>query len=327
MFFHDKHHPFDELLFSNEPLLLTALATPYRHGKVHFDSLVRLVELQNKYADGIVTLGTTGEPSLLSQAEREQVVATVKLHSALPTIVGLCANATDQAVLQARRAESLGANALLVPPPSFCKCTPNGYVKHILRIADACDIPLILYNVPSRAAYEITPSIVHMLAERGVNLVKDASENGNLVGIDGVFALSGSDENLVAHLRKGAKGVISVCGNAFPALTKQYMLRHMSSTTTNGETKQCTTDIAQTDNANGENIDNAFETLAKLCMQEISPIAVKYLLYKTGIFTSCDVRLPLTAANKQTRNAIDKFLEEFADVLAATQPQTKERKQ
>ena len=51
MFFHDKQHPFDELLFSNEPLLLTALATPYRHGKVHFDSLVRLVELQNKYAD------------------------------------------------------------------------------------------------------------------------------------------------------------------------------------------------------------------------------------------------------------------------------------
>lgn len=101
----------------------------------------------------------------------------------------------------------------------------------------------------------------------------------------------------------------------------------MSSTTTNGETKQCTTDIAQTDNANGANIDNAFETLAKLCMQEVSPIAVKYLLYKTGIFTSCDVRLPLTAANKQTRNAIDKFLEEFADVLAATQPQTKERKQ
>ena len=158
-------------------------------------------------------------------------------------------------------------------------------------------------------------------------MVKDASANGNLVGIDGVFALSGSDENLAAHLRKGAKGVISVCGNAFPALTKQYMLRHMSSTTTNGETKQCTTDIAQTDNANGANIDNAFETLAKLCMQEVSPIAVKYLLYKTGIFTSCDVRLPLTAANKQTRNAIDKFLEEFADVLAATQPQTKERKQ
>lgn len=319
MFFHDKHHPFEELLFSNEPLLLTALATPYRHGKVHFDSLVRLVELQNKYADAVVVLGTTGEPLLLSQEERDNIVVTVKLHSDLPSVVGLSGASTEQAVLQASRAESLGANALLVPPPSFCKCTPNGYVKHILRIADACDIPLILYNVPSRAAYEITPSIVHTLAERGVNLVKDASANGNLVGIDGVFALSGSDENLAAHLRKGAKGVISVCGNAFPALTRQYMMRHMSSPTTNGETKQCTTDIAQTD--------NAFETLAKLCMQEVSPIAVKYLLYKTGIFTSCDVRLPLTAANKQTRNAIDKFLEEFADVLAATQPQTKERKQ
>ncbi len=315
MIFRDKSTRFGMLFDGDDTPLITALATPYKHGKIHYDSLVKLVTLQNKYADAVVVLGTTGEPLLLSQEERDNIVVTVKLHSDLPSVVGLSGVSTEQAVLQARRAETLGADALLVPPPSFCKCTRNGYIKHILRIADNCTVPLILYNVPSRAAYDITPTIVRVLAEKGVNFVKDASVTGNLVGINKVITLSGSDENLANHLHKGAKGVISVCANAFPLLTKSYMIRHKHEYRLN--------DGNSTTPQNNHEIDIkkqdiAFETLARLCMREVSPIAVKYLLYKLGIFSTCEMRLPLTAASKQTRNLTDKFLDEFADTIQST---------
>lgn len=283
----------------NAPLLLTALATPFKHEKVHLKSLEALLSLQNNAdVDGLVALGTTAESGLLTNEEKALILSAVKLLTNKPLVVGVAANGEYTLLGQAEFAQKHGANALLISPPSFCKCTKNGYIKLLLKLRHNCDLPLVMYNVPSRAAYTIDPVIVQTLAENGVNFVKECAADGKLINCtDNVLCFSGNDECLTKHIRQGAIGAISVASNVCPSLTGKVMLQ-----AANGDGRN---------NVEGaEKFTAKFAKVARLCALEVNPIAVKYMLYRLGIFATPEMRLPLTVADRQSRKQIDKFLTE-----------------
>lgn len=271
-------------------LLVTALATPFLNGKIDRNSYAKLVKTQIPYADALTVASTTGESSLLSESEkRELFMLTRALTKDMPLIVNIDKNATAQCVKSALYAAKLGADALLVSPPSFCKCTMQGYLRHIAAIKSVSNIPIILYNVPSRCGYEIDTDTVLQLRKTGVRTVKDAGSDlryTEKIAHD-VSVLCGNDELLPNALQKGAIGAVSVVSNLAPSLTR---------------------DILQNE-ADADAV-SLFVQTAKLTMTQINPIAVKYMLCCAGIFASCEMRLPLTPADGETRKKIDLWLEQ-----------------
>lgn len=272
--------------------LITALATPFKKGKIDVNSYIRLVKSQSEHADALLCLGTTAETQLLSECEKRLLVSLAKgTADKTPIIAGIEETATALAVKAAEKYQKLGADALLIAPPSFCKCTPNGYYRHVKAIKNAADIPLILYNIPSRCGYALNAEVIKKLYEKeGVRYVKDAGNDLTYTAEISRYmtVFCGNDEKLPDYLDAGAGGVISVAANVAPKLTRQIL--------------------------DGE-LSEEFTTLARLTMREINPIAIKYCLYKAGIFDEYDMRLPLTRASKRTRKAIDEFLQKSAEKI------------
>lgn len=268
--------------------VITALATPYNDGgKIDINSYVRLCKhLQENGVDGALALGTTAEAQLLDDCEKKLLLTVARATcTSLPLIAGIEEPSTTKAVKEAKLYAELGADALMIAPPSFCKCTTEGYVKHVEAIRCASGLPIVLYNIPSRAGYGLDVNAVKQLAEKGyVRYVKDSSPNMRFAKEIAPYAhvLCGSDEKLNEYVDSGATGVISVVANVAPHLTQQAL--------------------------HGENCDS-FRLLAQLAMLEINPIAIKYMLYKAGIFDSYEVRLPLTKASRQTQAKIDSLYE------------------
>lgn len=263
---------------------ICALATPFLRGEVDVESYVKLCRFQQAQGtDALLALGTTAEAQLLTPNERELLVRLARENTTLPLVVGIEEPSTAEAVKQAKLYATLGADALLIAPPSFCKCTREGYVQHVEAIAQTSNLPIALYNIPSRAGYYVDLWAVEQLTERGiVRCVKDSCADTTFASILSrhTRVLCGSDELLAEYVGAGAAGVVSVVANVAPNLTKQAL---------NGDDYQ------------------RFNALAQLAMQEVNPIAIKYLLYKAGIFADYEVRLPLTRANEKTRKSIDEF--------------------
>ena len=271
--------------------LITALATPFADGKIDEASFARLVEFQAANgADALLALGTTAESQLLSKAESTRLLTLCGiLAGKIPLIAGIHESATGQAAEEAKRLADLGASALLVAPPAFCKCTAAGYKRHIETICQAVDIPVIPYNVPSRAGYCLDAQTIVELSDK-IAAVKDACDSAEFAKqiAASVPVLCGSDERLTSYLEAGACGVISVTSNVAPLWTKSILKGERS---------------------------REFELFARLTMTEVNPIAIKYFLYKAGIFRTYDVRLPLTSANADTQKTIDEFLRKFGDKI------------
>jgi len=263
-------------------LLITALATPYKNGKIDGYGYEKLISYQTQNgADALLVASTTGESTLLTDCEKKLLFMLAKaVAKNLPLIAGVGGYSTSEAVKSALYAAKLGAKALLIAPPPFSKCTPQGYARHIMAIKKASDIPLILYNVPSRCGYELDLNVLSYLYENGITCVKDAGSDLNYTAAlaEKFDVLCGSDELLTKQLNVGAKGVISVVSNVAPNLTKNVL--------------------------KGED-DAYFVKLAKASMTEVSPVAVKYMLYKKGIFENFEMRLPLTEAAEETQKIID----------------------
>ena len=265
--------------------LITALATPYKDGKIDLESYERLVQYQlDSGVDGLLAVGTTAEAQLLTKREKKQLIkSTKRLANDTPVWVGVGGSTPAEAIREARFAERLGADGLLIAPPAFVKCTPAGYLLHINEVLNAVSVPVMLYNAPSRTNYTLNKDVIAELANR-VSYIKDAGRNlkytANLS--TKLKLLCGNDKVLPDMLQAGACGVVSVVSNVAPNLTRKVL---------------------------DGNVDDyeLFTQLAKLSMLEVSPVAIKYMLYKKGIFTSYEMRLPLTAANEKTQKRIDKL--------------------
>ncbi|MCH5156327.1 MAG: 4-hydroxy-tetrahydrodipicolinate synthase [Clostridiales bacterium] len=267
--------------------LITALATPYKDGKVDTLSYEKLVLYQlNSGVDALLAVGTTAEAQLLTKNEKQLLITQTKqLAKRTPVWVGIAGRSTTDVMCEAVFAEELGADGLLVAPPAFVKCTPKGYVQYINEILKVVSIPVMLYNAPSRCNYTLNKEAVSELSKR-VRYMKDAGKNLSYTAAlsSKMKVLCGNDTLLCDMLNCGASGVVSVVSNVAPLLTRRIL------------DGQYTAEDYE-----------LFKRLCKLSMLEVSPVAIKYLLYKKGIFEGYNMRLPLTRANEQTRKKINKF--------------------
>ena len=206
---------------------LVAVITPFRNGKLDEKALGDLIEWQiANGTDGIVPCGTTGESATLTHEEHKRVVeltvAVVKRR--VPVIAGTGSNSTDEAIEFTGHAKSAGADAALLISPYYNKPTQEGLYRHHKAIADAVDIPQVLYNIPGRTAVNMTPQTVARLAQtrniigikEGAGSLQQVSEIVQLCG-DRFTVLAGDDALTLPMLAVGAKGVITVTANVAPA--------------------------------------------------------------------------------------------------------------
>lgn len=204
-----------------------AMITPMTDEGVNYHATEQLIEhVIDGGAGGLFVLGTTGEPSTLTEAERNELLHFViaKTRKRIPVFAGTGTNNTAEAVRRSVAAEQAGADGLLVVTPYYNKCTQNGLYEHYRAINDAVRIPIVAYNVPPRTRVNIEPATAVRLAElTNVKALKEA--NGEidhlldmLHALDGKLDVySGDDSLTVTAMSHGAKGVISVAANIIPA--------------------------------------------------------------------------------------------------------------
>ena len=204
-----------------------ALVTPFNpDGTVNYEVLGELIDfhMENK-TDGLVILGTTAEAPTLTYEEEEEIVRFTlnKVNKRKPVIVGSGSNSTDTAVTYSKKYEKMGADGLLVITPYYNKTNERGMIHHFTSIADAVNIPVILYNVPSRTGCALSINALKVLKEhKNIVGIKEASGNFSYVAKvaelcdDNFVMLSGNDDQIVPLMSLGGKGVISVWANIMP---------------------------------------------------------------------------------------------------------------
>ncbi len=275
----------------------TALITPFKNGEVDVDALRRLVDTQIENGiDALIANGTTGEPSTMNDEEWVLVLKTVveQANGRVPVICGTGGNNTAAVIAKAKLARELGADAQLCVTPYYNKTTQAGLIAHYQAIARNTDLPVIVYNVPSRTGLNILPETLAVLAEEeNIIAVKEASANMiqimdmmRLCG-DKIDFYSGSDELTAPIMALGGKGVISVLSNIAPAQMRQM---------THG----------RIENAVKMNLE--FMPLIHALFRQTSPCPVKAAAELMGMCTD-EVRLPLIALNESEKAALKAEME------------------
>lgn len=280
----------------------TALVTPFIDDKVDFKSLETLVDKQLEgNIDALIVNGTTGEPTTMTHFERTAVAGAVIEHvkKRIPVILGAGSNNTYTAIEYAKENEQLGADGILTVTPYYNKCTQSGLAAHYKAIADAVDLPVIMYNVPGRTGVNIAPETCLKLAGyRGIQAIKEAS--GNLHQfmelsrlVRGKLDIYSGDDGLVYPLLAlGAIGVISVASNVCPRYMHDMVYKYFE-----GDTETSL------------NMQHKIEPLVGALFAEVNPIPVKCALKLMGLIPDDYMRLPLTRSEKvaEMRQALNDF--------------------
>ena len=211
---------------------ITALITPFKHGDIDAESLKQFVEWQlAQGTHGLVPVGTTGESPTLDHRGHQRVVEICVEAAAgrVPVIAGAGSNATSEAIELTRHAKQAGADAVLSVAPYYNKPTQEGLYRHFASIAEAVDIPIILYNIPGRSVVEISVETIARLAQvANIIGVKDATGNVARASRDrGVvpksfLRLSGDDGSALGFMAHGGRGCISVTANVAPRLCADF---------------------------------------------------------------------------------------------------------
>ncbi len=285
-----------------------AIVTPMNEdGSVNFDKLGELIEFQieNK-TDAIIICGTTGESSTLTHEEHLACIkyAVDKVAKRIPVVAGTGSNCTDTAIYLSTEAEKYGADGLLVVTPYYNKATQNGLVNHFTRIANSVNIPIILYNVPSRTGCNILPATAIKIAKANSNVVAIKEATGNisqvaelahLVKKEGIdFDIySGNDDQIVPLLSLGGKGVISVLSNVAPEQTHNICQAYFDG------------DVATSLKLQLEAFD-----LVKALFCEVNPIPVKAALAMMGKINGT-LRNPLTEMEPENQERLKKEMEAY----------------
>jgi len=206
---------------------LIAIVTPFRKGKVDERALAELIEWQiTKGTSGIVPCGTTGESATLSHDEHNRVIElTVEVvRRRVPVIAGTGSNSTDEAITLTRHAKQAGVDGALLITPYYNKPTQEGLYRHYKAIAEAVDLPLVLYNIPGRTGVNMLPATIARLSaiqtiigvKEGSGSVQQASDIVQMCG-DRLTVLAGDDSLTLPMMAVGGKGVITVTANIMPA--------------------------------------------------------------------------------------------------------------
>jgi 4-hydroxy-tetrahydrodipicolinate synthase len=201
-----------------------ALVTPFRNDEVDYDGLRRLVDWHvEQGTDCLAPVGTTGESPTLTHEEHERIMALVCEHAAgrIKVMPGTGSNSTREAIRLTRAARRAGADGALMVGPYYNKPTQEGYYRHFAAVAEAVDIPIVLYNIPGRTASNITPETIGRLAEIpqvvGIKEATGSMDQASQIGaLCNLTILSGDDSLTLPLMSIGARGVVSVVGNIVP---------------------------------------------------------------------------------------------------------------
>jgi 4-hydroxy-tetrahydrodipicolinate synthase len=281
---------------------LVAIITPFRNGTLDEKAFRDLIEWQiANGTDGIVPCGTTGESATLTHEEHKRVVElTVEVvKRRVPVIAGTGSNSTDEAIEFTRHAKSAGADAALLISPYYNKPTQEGLYRHHKAIADAVDLPQVLYNIPGRTAVNMTPQTVARLAQlrniigikEGAGSLQQVSEIVQLCG-ERFTVLSGDDALTLPMLAVGAKGVITVTANVAPA--------DMAALVDAWEAG---------DTAKARTLHFKLYPLFQALFLETSPIPVKHALALMGKATA-DLRLPLCPMSQDNLDKLTRVMKD-----------------
>ncbi|MCB1853896.1 MAG: 4-hydroxy-tetrahydrodipicolinate synthase [Halieaceae bacterium] len=276
---------------------IVALVTPmHADGGVDWDSLERLLDLHLEAGTSAIgAVGTTGESATLSVDEHCEVIRRCVQHMAgrLPVVAGTGSNSTREAIELTRAAAEAGADAALLVTPYYNRPTQEGLFKHFEALAEAVDIPQILYNVPGRTCVDMSNETVARLAalERIVG-IKDATgdlqRGRELIALcgDRIAVYSGDDPTAMELMLAGGQGNISVTANVAPALMAQLCRLAMA-----GERAAAT------------EINDRLAPLNAALFLEANPIPVKWALYRRGLIEE-GIRLPLTELDARYRGEV-----------------------
>ena len=281
-----------------------AIITPMRaDGSVDFEELGRIIDDQiDNGTDAIVICGTTGESPTMTDEEHTACIryAVKKTAGRVPVIAGTGSNDTKYAVWLSRQAQADGADALLLVTPYYNKTSQAGLIAHYTAIADAVDLPCILYNVPSRTGCNLTAASLAQLAKHpNINAVKEAS--GNISQVAEIAAAcgeelniySGNDDQIVPLLALGGKGVISVLSNVAPRYTHDLCAKWFAGDTAGSLAMQL-----------------AALPLCKALFADVNPIPVKWAMNRLGWHAGA-CRLPLVDPNEAVQAQLDSALRAF----------------
>ena len=273
--------------------MATAIVTPMTRDGIDYDALGRFIDFQIESGiNAIVVMGTTGENATIEYADQKEIIRyTVdRVAKRVPVIAGTGTNNTDHVLHNTKNACEVGADAILVVTPYYNKATQNGLYQHFKTIADASEVPVILYNVPGRTGCNLLPKTVARLAEHeNIVAIKEATGNmAQMVEImhlcgDKIDVYSGEDALTVPMMAMGAAGTISVLSNVAPKES-----------------------VAMTDACRAGDFKTAAKMQADLLplinalFSEVNPIPAKAGVSAMG-FGEENLRLPLTPMEDATR--------------------------
>lgn len=281
-----------------------AIVTPmYADGSVNYDELGRVIEDQiANHTDAIVICGTTGESPTLDHEEHTECIryTVEKVAGRVPVIAGTGSNDTRYAIQLSQQAQQDGADALLLVTPYYNKTSQTGLIAHYTAIANAVDLPCILYNVPSRTGCNLQPATLAELAKLpNINAVKEAS--GNISQVAEVAELcgenlniySGNDDQIVPLLALGGKGVISVLSNVAPQYTHDLCAKWFAG-----------------DVAGSLAMQLQALPLCKALFADVNPIPVKWAMNRLG-WQAGPCRLPLVEPSDAVKARLETVMQDF----------------
>lgn len=280
-----------------------AIVTPFNESGVDFDKLGELLDWHvEQGTDAIIICGTTGESSTMSDDEKKDAYKyTVdKIAGRIPVIAGTGSNDTHHSIELSKYAESIGCDGLLCVTPYYNKTTQKGLIAHYTAIADAVNIPIIVYNVPGRTGLNVNADTLKTLSKhKNIAAVKEASGNISQVVEIGTFCsedfymYSGNDDQVVPLLSVGGIGVISVVANIAPKEMHDMVMKYLD-----GDVKV------------SMELQLKIKALNDALFCEVNPIPVKTAMnllgYKVG-----DLRLPLTDMTEKNLEYLKKTLVDY----------------
>ncbi len=282
---------------------MVALVTPFKNGEIDEPALKRLVEFQIKNGIlGLIPCGTTGESATLSHEEHHRVIEIVinAAKKRVPVVAGTGSNSTDEAVSLTIHAQKAGADAALLITPYYNRPSQEGLYQHFRAVAKAVDIPIILYNVPSRTGVNMSPETVGRLSKiENIVGLKDAA--GNLrqtaatiaASRKGFKVLTGDDHLYLPLLSIGGCGGICVVANIAPRETAQLYKAYKKK-----------------DWNKARRLHYKLQILNDVLYLETNPIPIKWAMHRMGLISD-EIRLPLTPLKKNFRPQLSAAMRKF----------------
>ena len=277
----------------------TALVTPFIDGKVNYPMAEQLLARQmDAGIEAVVLSGTTGEAPTLTDCEKLELFRRCKAYTGdrCKIIAGTGSNSTAHAVALSKAAQDVGADALLVVSPYYNKATPSGLIAHYSAIAQAVDIPVILYNVPTRTGVDIPVHVYAQLSQiSNIAGVKEASSDITKVTkiinacSPDFHVWSGNDDQIIPVMALGGKGVISVLSNICPVEAQAMAKAALAG-----------------DFATAAALQHSLQSLIELLFCEVNPIPVKAAMKHIG-YDCGGCRLPLTQLKSENAKRMEAF--------------------